>query len=166
MAEKLELFHGQCQCGAVVYRVAGESLALFACHCAECQKQSSSAFGMALWVRPRSVQLSGQLQTWMRPTPSGKQMRCSFCPTCGTRVFHQMTDTEAILSIKPGTLDDTSGLRPVAHIWSRSAQPWLDLDALSARRGTGSFGCLVYPENPESFEPIFESWRLAKQSGR
>jgi hypothetical protein len=26
--------------------------------------------------------------------------------------------------MRPGILDDTSWLRPVAHIWTRSAQPW------------------------------------------
>ena len=28
--------------------------------------------------------------------------------------------------VRPGTLDDTSWLRPVAHIWTRSAQPWIE----------------------------------------
>jgi len=28
------------------------------------------------------------------------------------------------LTLRPGTLDDTSWLVPVAHIWTRSALPW------------------------------------------
>lgn len=164
MASAVELFEGQCQCGAVAYRVEGESLALFACHCTECQRQSSSAFGMALWVRTTSVDVSGPLQVWVRRTPSGKLMRCSFCSTCGTRVFHQMSDTDAILSIKPGTLNDTSRLRPVGQIWSQSAQPWLDLKEQARLDAHAGSSCLVYPGNPEGFEPIFEAWRTAKNT--
>ena len=155
-----ETFDGQCQCGAVVYRVVGESLVLFACHCTECQRQSSSAFGMALWVRSSRVEVSGRLETWVRHTPGGKQMRCQFCPACGTRVFHQMSGQDDILSIKPGTLNDTSRLRPVGHIWADRAQPWL---GLSGRGSDAGSACLVHPGNPESFEPLFEAWRAERR---
>lgn len=60
-----------------------------------------------------------------------------------------MVDQEEIISIKPGTLNDTKWLQPVGHIWTRSAQPWIELGET----------CLVYPENPESFEAMFEAWR-------
>lgn len=148
-----EVFEGRCQCGEVTYRVTGESLTLFACHCTECQKQSSSAFGMALWVRHSSVEIrSGRLTSWVRQMPSGRQMVCSFCPTCGSRVFHQMADQAEVISIKPGTLNDTRWLRPAGHIWSQSAQPWVDLgDARRVHRG-----------NPPSFEELLESWQRSK----
>jgi hypothetical protein len=32
---------------------------------------------------------------------------------------------DGIDCLEPGTLDDTSWLRPVGHIWTRSAQPWV-----------------------------------------
>jgi len=32
-----------------------------------------------------------------------------------------------VVSIKPGTLDDTSWLRPSAFIWMRSAQGWVSV---------------------------------------
>ncbi|MEX0272119.1 hypothetical protein AB3R30_23625 [Leptolyngbyaceae cyanobacterium UHCC 1019] len=31
--------------------------------------------------------------------------------------------------MKPGTLDDTSWLQPVGHVWTRSAQPWFTIPA-------------------------------------
>jgi hypothetical protein len=150
----VEVYEGQCQCGAVAYRVTGESIALFACHCSECQKQSSSAFGMALWIRKSSVEVTADsLRSWTRHTPGGRQMVCQFCPVCGSRVFHQMVGQEEIISIKPGTLNDTKWLQPVGHIWTRSAQPWLELGK----------ECLVYPENPATFEAMLEAWRAKKR---
>jgi hypothetical protein len=35
----------------VRYRITGEPIALYVCHCRECQKQSASAFGLSLEVR-------------------------------------------------------------------------------------------------------------------
>lgn len=149
-----ELFEGQCQCGEIKYRVTGESLALFACHCSECQRQSSSAFGMALWVTTSTVEIvSGHLKTWVRSTPNGEEMACQFCPTCGARIFHRIKGREVILSIKPGTLNNTKWLRPVGHIWTGNAQPWFELGD----------ECLVYSGNPpDGFVEILQCWEKVK----
>ena len=147
-----EEFAGQCECGEVQYRVTGTAATFFACHCTECQRQSASAFGLALWLKGADIQLlSGALKEWVRTTPLGKRMACRFCPTCGTRVFHQMLGQSAIMSIKPGTLNDTKGLEPVAHIWTASKQSWLEIPA----------GTLQYQEGPTNFEEIFCAWAQA-----
>ncbi len=46
------LFHSSdhFQCGNIRYRINGEPLTLYACHCLDCQAQSSSAFGLSMWV--------------------------------------------------------------------------------------------------------------------
>lgn len=142
-------FEGQCQCGEVKYRVTGVPVTIFACHCSECQRQSSSAFGMALWIRHGTVELlGGELRKWVRQTPSGKAMECSFCPTCGTRLFHRILGQSEMMSIKPGTLNDTRWLQPAGHIWTRSAQPWIRLDPHS----------LAYEGNPDSFSELIAAW--------
>ena len=148
----IETFEGQCQCGEVKYRVVGTAVTLFACHCTECQRQSSSAFGMALWVRDAEVELvSGKLKEWIRSTPSGRSMACSFCPTCGTRLLHKMLGQSQFLSIKPGTLNSTKSLEPAGHIWTASKQPWVHVPGTS----------LQYVGNPPGFEELFSVWSTA-----
>lgn len=149
--QPLQTFEGQCQCGAVAYRVSGEAATLFACHCTECQRQSGSAFGMALWIREPVLEItSGQLKEWIRALPSGRHMSCQFCPECGTRLFHSTVGQTKLLSIKPGTLRDTSHLKPVGHLWVRSKQKWLDIEG----------GTLQYPENPDSFDELLCAWAM------
>jgi hypothetical protein len=63
-----------------------------------------------------------QLQTWDTRRGDGSTKRCAFCPDCGTRIMHSSDDPDEAISINAGSLDDTSRLRPVAHIWLRSAQ--------------------------------------------
>jgi hypothetical protein len=119
---------GGCQCGRVRYRLEGEPLGLAVCHCRECQRQSASAFGMSLAVRSDSFRLlSGELKTFSVACDSGRTKRCAFCPECGSRIHHATND--AFLSIKAGTLDDTSWLAPREHYWTKRKQPWVVIPA-------------------------------------
>ncbi|MCB6182062.1 GFA family protein [Leeia sp. TBRC 13508] len=154
MSEALQTWEGQCQCGDIQYKVTGEALTLFACHCTECQKQSSSAFGMGLWVEQESVEISGKdLKSWTRKLPSGREMECLFCPTCGSRLFHHGKGQEDLISIKAGTLNQTNQLQPVAHIWTKSKQPWVQLPD----------NVLQYPENPENFADMIDAWHESQK---
>lgn len=121
-------YTGGCQCGQIRYEIQAEPLTLYACHCTECQRQSASAFGMSMPVAREAFRLlNGTPQQWSRPATSGRTVVCFFCSECGTRLFHQPTRNNKITNIKPGTLDDTSWLRPVANLWTTSAQPWVSL---------------------------------------
>jgi hypothetical protein len=112
---------------------------------------------MALWLRSFSKEvLGGELLAWNRTTPAGRQLRCEFCSRCGTRVFHQMTDQAAMMSIKPGTLDTPLDAEPVAHIWTSSARRWMQPPAR----------ILSYPGNPPSFDDIFAAWQAQKKPCR
>ena len=69
---------GGCQCGAVRYELTGTPLSLIICHCKDCQRQTSSAFGMTLPVAKRDfVLLSGDLKAWRRRADSGLTSRMS-----------------------------------------------------------------------------------------
>jgi hypothetical protein len=47
------------------------------------------------------------------------------CPECGVRIYHVLKSAPDVVSLKPGTLDDTSWLRPELFIWMKSAQGWV-----------------------------------------
>ncbi len=150
-----DAYEGSCQCGEVRYRVSGESVNLFACHCTQCQEQSSSAFGMALWISNYTVdELIGELKKWSRRTATGFVLSAEFCNTCGTRIFHSHSASPSVLSIKPGTLNDTKLLNPIAHIWTSESQQWMQFPE----------GCLRYSENPPGFEEMTDAWHEAKKS--
>jgi Glutathione-dependent formaldehyde-activating enzyme len=78
---------GGCQCGDVRYEISGDPLALYICHCRECQKQSASAFGMSLQVKRADFRITrGAARSWSRSTDSGNRLKCFFCPRCGSRI--------------------------------------------------------------------------------
>lgn len=117
---------GGCQCGAVRYEVVGAPKQQVACHCTSCQRQSGSAFGMTLVVSEEDFRLlSGELKTWSSKSEAGRDKLGAFCPHCGTRIYHKTGWRKGMVSVKPGTLDDTRWLKPEIHLWTSSKQPWV-----------------------------------------
>ncbi|MBT8389340.1 MAG: GFA family protein [Altererythrobacter sp.] len=117
---------GGCQCGAVTYRAKAEAKG-YACHCRDCQKQSSSAFGISLPMDAADLAVDGELGCYTKTADSGAQTDCYFCPNCGSRIYHEGKGRPGKVTIKAGTLDDTSTIRLTGHVWVSRKQPWLDL---------------------------------------
>ena len=146
-------WHGGCQCGQVRYQINAYPLTLYGCHCSECQKQSSSAYGLSLRVMAASVSVTGEMSDWSRPAASGNTMLAKFCPRCGSRLFHQREQyaanpAGAMMNVKGGTLDCIADIEPVGHIWLKSRQ-----------KGTAiAQGLLEYVGQPENYDALMQAW--------
>ena len=115
---------GRCQCGGIRFAVPRQPLALFVCHCTECRKQSSSAFGISFTVARSALRLlQGEPRYWARPTASGHTLECAFCPDCGTRLWHQSTGHRTTVNVKGGSLDEPVDLGEAVHLWTASRLP-------------------------------------------
>src|SRR5512143_2512869 len=98
---------GSCQCGGIRYAVPKEPLVVYVCHCTECRKQSSSAFGISFTVARDTLRLlQGSPRYWSRRTASGRTLECAFCPVCGSRLWHQSSGHPATRNIKGGSLNE------------------------------------------------------------
>jgi hypothetical protein len=116
---------GGCPCEAVRFEVTAMPLLVYACHCTECQRWSGSAFSMSMPVAANSFAMTrGEPKPWRRIGASGVQSTYWFCGDCGGRAYGQRDARPDIIAVRAGTLDDTSWLRPVAHVYMRRAQPW------------------------------------------
>jgi hypothetical protein len=73
---------------------------------------------------------------------NGKTRQRHHCADCGIAVWLSSPSFGPIVVLKPGTLDDTSSFKPDAHVWYRSAQPWIDVGS----------DVPVYQEQPEISE--------------
>ena len=144
---------GGCQCSAVRYVLSAPPLTLYACHCKECQLQSSSAFGMSLRVPAGAVEFEGRTEIAGRRDPTAPPVAGVFCPSCGTRLIHRRDGRDTV-NIKAGTLDDTSWIAPVGHLWTRSAQAGFAPPP----------GPLVYEGQPENYDALIAAWTAATAS--
>ena len=130
-------YHGGCLCGAIRYRVADEPLTLYVCHCTDCQRRTGSAFALSMVVLNSALELlQGEPRAYAVTLSDGRQKHGKFCGECGTRLWGEPPKFPQIVVVQPGTLDDTTWLRPIGHIWTRSAQPWVSIpnDTLNFER--------------------------------
>ncbi|HWV55673.1 GFA family protein [Pseudorhodoplanes sp.] len=148
---------GGCQCGALRYEIRAEPLSVYVCHCTECQRQSGAAFGMSLMVpRPALIYVRGTPRRWKRKADSGRSIESDMCEVCGVRPVNHPSANDKISVVKPGTLDDTSWLHPVGHIWTRSAQPWVTI----------ADGSVIHDGHPADVSGLIEAWKKHRATMR
>lgn len=124
-----ETHPGGCACGAVRYVARGAPAVVQVCHCTFCQRRLATAFAVIAAFPDAAVEvLQGELvEREYRPNESGRWLRMSFCPRCGTTVFHRAEIRPGFRSIAAGTLDDPGRLKIDRHIWVSSKLPWVSI---------------------------------------
>jgi hypothetical protein len=141
---------GGCPCRAIRYQITSFPLLLYTCNCTDCQRASGSAFALNMPVAARDFHiLQGEPKGWRHTSPTGIAVISWFCGDCGGRLYGDRAGREAIVNLRAGTLDDTAWLVPVAHMYTRSAQPWV---APAANAECHEIG-------PDDFRPLAERWR-------
>lgn len=119
---------GGCLCGAVRYQIEGAPKFVGVCHCKHCQKQSGSAFSVNLGVSGSKLAITGTVKSFDDAAASGATLSRRFCPECGSALFSVSDASPNLIFVKGGSLDDASVLKPVMHVWTASAQPWVTID--------------------------------------
>lgn len=116
---------GGCLCGEVRYRIAHPIRELRACHCTHCQKASGAGGSVNVIVPSTAVTfLKGTPKRYADTAASGNTLNRYFCANCGSPIYSQRETRPDLMVFRAGTLDDSSGLKITAHIWTASARPW------------------------------------------
>lgn len=141
---------GCCSCGLIRYEITTFPLLLYTCNCTDCQRISGSAFALNMPVESRGLRIvKGEPKGWRHVSPFGADVTSWFCGECGTRIFGSREARPQSMNIRAGTLDDTKWLVPVAHMFLKSAQPWVQPAA----------GAECFEIGPDDFSSLAEKWR-------
>ena len=120
--------HGGCACGAVRYELARDELPkVYCCHCRDCQSRSGSAFIQTAIVHPDELVVTGPLITLHNQLPSGTKFDVRACGECISTIYSQSEDISQMLLLRAGSLDESSEIIPVAHVYANRKQPWIVL---------------------------------------
>jgi hypothetical protein len=104
---------GGCLCGAVRYEVRGPLRDVVLCHCRRCRRTHGhvAAYG-ACASADLAIREDGALR-WYEADGRAR----GFCGVCGASLFWRADGRETV-SVAAGTLDEPTGLRTVAQIFT------------------------------------------------
>ena len=115
MEERLRT--GGCLCGAVRYSVRGDPVQVGRCHCADCRKESGSAFSVYGNWPIEAFESSGEIASY-----DGR----GFCPRCGSRLLNPPDPGDTLIEIRIGSLDEAPfELKPKREIWVKRRESWI-----------------------------------------
>lgn len=118
---------GRCTCGEVQFEIIEKPLFVHCCHCRWCQRETGSAFALnAMIESEKVVLLTGEPETVLTPSESGKGQRIVRCPSCKIAVWsHYAGAGDALKFVRVGTLENPDDLPPDIHIFTSSKMPWV-----------------------------------------
>src|SRR5690242_14316444 len=105
---------GGCYCRRLRYTITQPPLAVYVCHCTDCQTLSGAAFGIGVVVAAAAFILTGSPRLVQRILSSGSIDNRWICGECGVWICSG-SKPNAVASgekhiVRGGTLDDTSWL--------------------------------------------------------
>lgn len=127
MTENIDI-QGGCACGEITYQAHTKPLAMFNCHCLDCQKASGGTFVSVALFKEHEINVSGKPKFHRSVGDSGRWTERWFCPECGTPLFAKGEVAPGLMTIKPGSLNDASWFKPSMDTWAKHAPNWLVLD--------------------------------------
>src|SRR5712691_1026778 len=114
---------GGCLCGGVRYEVTGPLVSAGYCHCTRCQRRTGTAASVSARIAPGSLRiLSGDELIDSFDPPDG--FAKVFCSGCGSALWSRNPEDPNVISIRLGTFDSDSGIRPSYRQFVAYAAPW------------------------------------------
>jgi len=120
-------YQGGCRCQSIRYQFTGHPLLTYRCHCIDCQLASGGESVLALWVKAKSLQLSGELVYVANIADSGRKISRGSCPHCNSLIIARLS-IPGIRGIFALSLDHSESFSPDYDIWTTSAK---NIDALN-----------------------------------
>jgi len=123
---------GSCLCRAIRYEVSVPIIELRACHCRDCQKSCGAGGSVNAMIPSSGFRITqGAPKRFTVTADSGRTLHRFFCGDCGSPLFSRRELTPENMALRIGTLDDSSGMKITANIWTKSARPWDYIDPAS-----------------------------------
>jgi hypothetical protein len=130
---------GQCRCGSVKVQTEGEPLAISMCHCRDCQRRTGSAFSIHAYFPSEKVLVKGTTRAHGRAADSGREVRFSFCPECGSTVFWEAALRPGAKGIPVGIFAEPNFPPPQNAIFTEHRHPWVVIpEGVPCRIGHGA----------------------------
>lgn len=126
---------GGCLCGAIRYEINGPLRSVINCHCGMCRRFHGHFGAYTAASRGDLTWSASSEPRWYQSSDSASR---GFCPACGASLFWQRKNSGEI-AIAAGSLDEPTGLKTAAHIFTAHKGDYYDIEGQAPRwPGSGS----------------------------
>ncbi|VAW76346.1 Gfa-like protein [hydrothermal vent metagenome] len=117
-------FTGGCLCGSVQYKLSGNVLQFYHCHCSRCRKMTGTGHATNLMVGADTVEwVKGESLLGHYKVPDAERFYSLFCKQCGSPLPRQVPERGMVV-VPAGSLDNDPGIKPEARIFWDSRAEW------------------------------------------
>lgn len=118
----MAIFSGGCLCGKVRYESGAEPVRTARCHCDDCRRNTGATFATNVFIPADALNIvQGEVAEYQHSTDSGATMTRMFCPSCGSPLFGFSSNNAGIRSIRVGSIDDASFVKPAVEVFTKKA---------------------------------------------
>lgn len=129
--DQIEL-SGSCLCGFVKYRIEGQPVAMYHCHCGRCRKANGTGHASNIRITDANLKwLAGEEFVRSYKVPEAERFRNVFCGNCGSPLPRNFPE-HGFIVLPAGTLDIPAPELPTSRIFYSSRTSWSCQDDLPA----------------------------------
>ncbi|KAL1620470.1 hypothetical protein SLS56_009649 [Neofusicoccum ribis] len=123
-------WRGACHCGGcaweVVVKGAGEELRHVLCHCDTCKKLGGGPYSCNYIVPREHLRITkGSPSVYTYQGASGKDVRCHFCPTCTSHIYHHQDAMPDKVIVRTLLLEGGNDLEAGGEIFPEGKLKWV-----------------------------------------
>ena len=105
--------------------IKGRVVSMLLCSCIDCQRATGTGHSTVALVDRAALHLTGQINSFDRPSDSGAIFTRHFCPHCGTPLYGQSSRAPDIRMVPAGFFaGQNAWFEPNQLIFARSKQAW------------------------------------------
>jgi hypothetical protein len=123
---KQEILEGGCLCQGVRYRLLGPRRDVINCHCQNCRRVHGH-FAAYTAVNKSDLELISEQSLRWYHDESPDTYR-GFCNQCGASLFWDARDANDRISVAAGSLDDSSDLKTIGHVYVSEAASYYQIN--------------------------------------
>ncbi|KAI7355122.1 hypothetical protein KC320_g2992 [Hortaea werneckii] len=119
-------YRGSCHCGELEWTAKLDVAEHVLCHCQTCQKLGGGAYSCNQIIPRGNLSVTkGELGCYTYTGASGKKVRCYFCPTCTSHVYHHQEVMPEKVIVRTLLLEGGSDMPATGEIFPEGKLAWV-----------------------------------------
>ena len=121
-------FTGSSLCRAVTYKSKTAALRTFSFHREHCRKCSGAPYLTNIFVKEATLDIQGNLKSFIHQSESGNRITKKFCEQCGCQMFSFNEGRPGLVRIHAGTVNELEVVKPQGDVWVSKKIPSIKMD--------------------------------------